>query len=453
MQPRTVTSIETSHANTHSKEDVELMHSLGVNSYRFSIAWTRILPRGRFGHVNPDGVAFYNDLIDALLQKGILPFVTISHYDIPQELETRYGGWLSPEIQKDFGYLAEVCFMMFGDRVKFWTTFNQPNLFLKFSYMDGWYPPGRCSQPFGNCASGNSSIEPYIAGHNMILSHANAVSVYRKKYQEKQGGYIGISMCTRWYEPFRNTTVDILAVERALACSGPWFLDPIIFGDYPTEMRETLGPNLPEFTTQQKKELKNIKLDFVGLSHYTTLYMKDCIFSPCEIDPIDGDAKAFSTGVGDDGVLIGEVTGSPFFYSVPQGMEQVVMYYKQRYNNMPIYITENGYAQASNSSMTARDFTNDTQRINYIRDYLTFLASAIRKGADVRGYFVWSLLDCFEWTSGYTQRLGLYHVDFKTLQRTPKLSAKWFREFLKGSLVGRTRPREENSQPKQYGAQ
>ncbi|CAN6240130.1 unnamed protein product [Urochloa humidicola] len=310
-------------------EDIELMHSLGVNSYRFSIAWTRILPRGRFGHVNPDGVAFYNDLIDALLQKGIQPFVTISHYDIPQELETRYGGWLSPEIQKDFGYLAEVCFMMFGDRVKFWVTFNQPNLSLKFSYMDGWYPPGRCSQPFGNCASGNSSIEPYIAGHNMILSHANAVSVYRKKYQ----------------------------------------------------------------------------------------------------------------------------TGSPFFYSVPQGMEQLVMYYKQRYNNMPIYITENGYAQASNSSMTAKDFTNDTKRINYIRDYLTFLASAIRKGADVRGYFVWSLLDCFEWTSGYTQRLGLYHVDFKTLERNPKLSAKWFRDFLKGSLVGRTRPREENSQPKQYTAQ
>ncbi|CAO2042988.1 unnamed protein product [Urochloa humidicola] len=434
-------------------EDIELMNSLGVNSYRFSIAWTRILPRGRFGDVNPDGVAFYNDLIDALLQKGIQPFVTISHYDIPQELETRYGGWLSPEIQKDFVYLAEVCFMMFGDRVKFWITFNQPNLFLKFSYMDGWYPPGRCSQPFGNCASGNSSIEPYIAGHNMILSHANAVSVYRKKYQEKQDGHIGISMCTRWYEPFRNSTVDILAVERALAFSGPWFLDPIIFGDYPTEMREVLGPNLPEFTSQQKKELKNTKLDFVGLSHYTTLYMKDCIFSPCEIDPIDGDARAFSTGVGDDGVLIGEVTGSPFFYSVPQGIEQLVMYYKQRYNNMPIYITENGYAQASNSSMTAKDFTNDTQRINYIRDYLTFLASAIRKGADVRGYFVWSLLDCFEWTSGYTQRLGIYHVDFKTLERTPKLSAKWFRDFLKGSLVGRTRPREENSQPKQHTAQ
>ncbi|KAK3142090.1 hypothetical protein QOZ80_4BG0342090 [Eleusine coracana subsp. coracana] len=416
------------------KEDIELIHSLGVNSYRFSIAWTRILPRGRFGHINPDGVAFYNALIDALLQKGIEPFVTICHYDIPQELEKRYGGWLSPEIQKDFGYFADACFKMFGDRVKFWTTFNQPNLFIKFSYMDGWYPPGRCSQPFENCAFGNSSIEPYIAGHNMILSHATAVSIYKTRYQGKQCGHIGISMCSRWYEPFQNTTVDISAVARALSFSGPWSLDPIILGDYPSEMRKILGPNLPEFTSKQKKKLQATKLDFIGLNHYTTLYIKDCIFSPCEVDPLDGDARVLSSVVGDDGVLIGEPTGSPFFLSVPDGMEQVVMYFKQRYNNTPMYITENGYAQASNSNMTAKDFTNDTRRVDYIRSYLTFLRSAIRKGADVRGYFLWSLLDDFEWTSGYTLRFGLYHVDFETLKRTPKISAKWYRDFLKRSL-------------------
>ncbi|RLM73066.1 putative inactive beta-glucosidase 14 [Panicum miliaceum] len=426
-------------------EDIELMHSLGVNSYRFSIAWTRILPRGRFGHVNTDGVAFYDALIDALIEKGIQPFVTISHYDIPHELDKIYGGWLSPEIQKDFGYFAEVCFKVFGDRVKFWTTLNEPNLLTKFSYMDGWYPPAHCSQPFGNCAFGNSSVEPYIAGHNMMLSHANAVSIYRNKFQGKQGGHIGITVSSRWYEPFQNTTADILAVERALSFGGPWFLDPIILGDYPSEMRRILGSSLPEFTLKQKKKLQATKLDFIGLNHYTTLYVKDCIFSPCEVDPIDGDARVVSSATGHDGVLIGEVTGSPHFYSVPYGMEQVVMYYKQRYNNTPIYITENGYAQASNSSMTAKDFTNDTRRVDYICGYLSFLASAIRKGADVRGYFVWSLLDNFEWTSGYTQRFGLYHVDFKTLKRTPKLSAKWYMKFLKGSIL-RTRLRNENSQ-------
>uniref|UniRef100_A0ACD5V6U5 Uncharacterized protein n=1 Tax=Avena sativa TaxID=4498 RepID=A0ACD5V6U5_AVESA len=297
-------------------EDIELMHSLGVNSYRFSIAWTRILPSGfilhkqlllflrvklrlarkslvaggRFGDVNLDGVAFYNAIIDALVQKGIQPFVTIFHYDIPHELEERYGGWLSPEMQKEFGYFAEVCFKLFGDRIKFWVTMNQPNILVKFAYMDGWFPPGRCSKPFGNCAFGNSSIEPYIAGHNMILSHATAVSIYRNKYQEKQGGYIGISVGARWYEPLRNTTIDLLAVERAISFNVPWFLDPIILGDYPPEMRKILGPNLPEFTLKQRKKLRVTKLDFIGLNHYSTSYVKDCIFSSCEVDPMDGDA-------------------------------------------------------------------------------------------------------------------------------------------------------------------
>ncbi|KAL5213850.1 hypothetical protein ABZP36_003002 [Zizania latifolia] len=321
-------------------EDTELMHSLGVNSYRFSISWARILPRGRFGDVNQDGVAFYNALIDSLLQRGIQPFVTICHYDIPHELDERYGGWLSTEIQKDFGYFAEICFKMFGDRVKFWATFNQPNLSIKFSYMDGWYAPGRCSKPFGNCTLGNSSIEPYIAGHNIIMSHANAVSIYRKKYQGKQGGQIGIVMCAIWYEPFRNTTVDLLAVRRALSFGASWFLDPILLGDYPTEMREILGRNLPEFTSKQKKRLQATKLDFIGLNHYTTFYLKDCSFSPCEIDPLNGDARVISLAQR-DGVLIGETTGSPFFHDVPRGMEEMTMYYKERYNNTPTYITEN----------------------------------------------------------------------------------------------------------------
>ncbi|XP_047062186.1 probable inactive beta-glucosidase 14 [Lolium rigidum] len=425
-------------------EDIELMHSLGVNSYRFSIAWTRILPRGRFGDVNPDGVAFYNAIIDALVQKGIQPFVTIFHYDTPHELEERYGGWLSPEIKKDFGYFAEVCFKMFGDRVKFWVTMNEPNLLAKFSYMDGRYPPGRCSKPFGRCAFGNSSIEPYIAGHNMILSHANAVSIYRKNYQEKQGGFIGISVYTRWYEPLRNSTIDLLAVERAISFNIPWFLDPIILGDYPPEMRRILGSNLPQFTLKQRKKLHVTKLDFIGLNHYSTWYVKDCIFSPCELDPLDGDARVVSLAER-DGVLIGKETGMPYIYDVPRGMEEVVVYYKQRYNNTATYITENGYPQASDIDMSANDFTSDKGRINFISGYLKFLASAIRKGVDVRGYFVWSLLDNFEWTSGYTARFGLYHVDFKTQKRTPKLSAEWYRNFLNGSRV--TRKFQDGFQP------
>ncbi|KAL5990467.1 Beta-glucosidase 18 [Asimina triloba] len=205
-------------------EDVELMHSLGVNSYRFSISWSRVLPRGRFGEVNSAGIDFYNKLIDALLLKGIQPFVTINHFDIPQELEDRYGSWLNSQIQEDFAYFAEVCFKAFGDRVKYWTTFNEPNLLVKLSYIIGVYPPNRCSTNYGNCTGGggDSNINPYVAAHNIILSHASAVDIYRRKYQVDQGGSIGIVLSAYWYEPLTDTPIDRLAAERVLAFQLAW---------------------------------------------------------------------------------------------------------------------------------------------------------------------------------------------------------------------------------------
>ncbi|XP_072984167.1 probable inactive beta-glucosidase 14 isoform X1 [Typha latifolia] len=412
-------------------EDIELMHSLGVNSYRFSISWSRILPSGRFGDVNPKGIAFYSSLIDALLLKGIQPFVTLNHFDFPYYLEDRYGAWLSPEIQKDFGYFAEVCFKAFGDRVKFWTTFNEPNLYTKFAYLTGTYPPSRCSKPFGNCHSGDSTSEPYIVANNIILSHATAVDIYRRGYQVKQGGSIGIVVSMSWFEPLRNITADRLAVLRTLAFEVAWILDPIILGDYPLEMRKILASRLPTFSPEEKKLLQN-KLDFIGINHYSTCYIKDCMFSSCELDRYYGNSLVLSTGKR-NGSLIGNMTAMPNIYVVPDGIEKVVMYIKDRYNNIPMYITENGYAQHSSDSSSVSDFVNDVERVKYIHDYLTSLSLAIRKGGDVRGYFVWSLIDNFEWAFGYTMRFGLHHVDFKTEERTPKLSAKWYRNFLKGS--------------------
>uniref|UniRef100_A0A0E0DG59 4-hydroxy-7-methoxy-3-oxo-3,4-dihydro-2H-1,4-benzoxazin-2-yl glucosidebeta-D-glucosidase n=1 Tax=Oryza meridionalis TaxID=40149 RepID=A0A0E0DG59_9ORYZ len=197
------------------EEDVELMNSLGVNAYRFSISWSRILPR-------------------------IQPFVTLTHYDIPQELEDRYGAWLNAEIQSDFGHFADVCFGAFGDRVKYWTTFNEPNVAVRHGYMLGTYPPSRCSPPFGHCArGGDSDYEPYVAAHNVILSHATAVEIYKRK-----------------------------------------FLDPLVYGDYPPEMRQILGGRLPSFSPEDRRKLR-YKLDFIGVNHYTTLYARDCMFSAC----------------------------------------------------------------------------------------------------------------------------------------------------------------------------
>ncbi|PKA65106.1 Beta-glucosidase 18 [Apostasia shenzhenica] len=415
------------------KEDVELMHSLGVNSYRFSISWPRVLPRGRHGDINWNGISFYNDLIDTLLLKGIQPFVTLNHYDIPQELEDQFGSWLNPQIQEEFGYFADVCFEAFGKKVKYWITFNEPNIMTKWAYMKGIYPPGRCSQPFGNCTFGNSTVEPYIAAHNLILSHATAVDIYRKKYQAKQRGSIGIVMAIDWKEPFSENKMDRLGAARSVAFAVAWFLDPLIFGDYPSEMREILGPRLPTFSSDEKKKLQNT-LDFVGINHYTTRYAKDCLFSPC--DSLTAEVEGFVIGTGEkDGRLIGAPTAVPGLFVVPSGLEKAVLYVMQRYNNISMFITENGFAQGSRSDGTIEELLDDRERVEFHRSYLSSLLNAMRKGADVRGYFIWSLIDNFEWLYGYTKRFGLYHVNYNTQERTPKLSAKWYKKFLQSSRI------------------
>ncbi|KAK8968997.1 Beta-glucosidase 18 [Platanthera guangdongensis] len=409
------------------------MHSLGVDSYRFSVSWSRILPRGRFGEVNTEGISFYNKVLDAILLKGIQPFVTLSHYDIPQELEDRYGAWLSPQIQEDFAYYAEICFEAFGEKVKNWSTFNEPNVMVDHGYKLGLYPPGRCSEPYGSCLSGNSHTEPFIAAHNVILSHAAAVDIYKNKFQEKQGGSIGIVISTTWFEPYTDTPIDQLAADRAKAFQMAWFLDPIVYGAYPPEMSQILGSRLPIFSSNEKRKLKD-SLDFIGINHYTSLYAKDCMFYACDLGSFGTSGYVFRAGY-KNGVPIGPETAMSNFYVTPDGLEKLVLYVMERYRNVPMIITENGYAQKSGSNLLAEDFVNDEDRVKFFSSYLTSLSKAIRKGADVRGYFIWSVLDNFEWLYGYSMRFGLYHVDYNTMERTPKLSAKWYQQFLKGPNI------------------
>uniref|UniRef100_A0A803NZT3 Sugar phosphate transporter domain-containing protein n=1 Tax=Cannabis sativa TaxID=3483 RepID=A0A803NZT3_CANSA len=414
-------------------EDVKIMSSLGVNSYRFSISWTRILPKGIYGGVNPEGVNFYNNLIDALLLKGIEPFVTLTHYDIPQELEDRYGGWLSPKSQNDFAYFAETCFKHFGNRVKYWATFNEPNVQAIWGYRLGTFPPCRCSSHFGNCSNGDSEREPFIAAHNMILSHATAVHVYRTKYQKEQRGSIGIVLQAMWYEALTNSMADKAAAQRAHSFTLNWFLDPIIYGKYPAEMEDIVGSVLPKFSSDDKEKL-NMALDFIGINHYSTYYVQDCIDSSCE----PGFGVSWTEGLyrqssERNGVPIGEsVPAAVDWMNVyPQGMEKIVTYVMKRYNNTPMFITENGYGFVDNLDNNTKESLHDDYRVKYMADYLDALLKAVRNGADVRGYFAWSLLDNFEWKYGYTVRFGLHHVDYATLKRSKKLSATWYKKFIK----------------------
>ncbi|KAF2550904.1 hypothetical protein F2Q68_00037249 [Brassica cretica] len=697
-------------------EDLDLMQDLGVNSYRFSLSWARILPKGRLGDVNMEGIDHYNRMINAILKRGMEPFVTLTHYDIPQELELRYKSWLSPQIREsrthpfafdliarlfagwprkrlekekaiksfpkdflfgtassayqyegayladgktlsnwdvftsipgksqmdpmekslliitmyirwkvwrcehgrdgaiyhfdtlydtpqelelrygslldpqvreDFEHYAEICFRHFGNRVKFWTTLNEPNVQVILGYRKGTYPPSRCSKTFANCTRGGSDIEPLVAAHNIIRSHLAAVNLYRTKFQEEQRGKIGIVMNTIWFEPVSDSLADRLAAERAQAFYLTWFLDPVVFGRYPREMKDILGEDLPRFTKDDFKSSKN-GLDFIGINQYTSRYAKDCLHTACKpgqggsraegfvysnalkdglplgepagvnwfnvypqgmeemlmyateryrniplnvtendqrgkigivmntiwfepvsdslayrlaaeraqafyltwfLDPVvfgrypremkdilgedlpkftKDDLKSSKSGLDFIGIYqytsrytkdclhttcepgkggsraegfvysnalkaglpLGEPTGVNWFNVYPQGMEEMLMYATERYRNIPLYVTENGFGE-NNTGVLLDDY----QRVKFMSNYLDALKRAMRKGANVRGYFTWSLLDNFEWISGFTIRFGMYHVDFDTLERTPRLSASWYKNFIFNHIV------------------
>ncbi|XWS31726.1 hypothetical protein CRYUN_Cryun23aG0100400 [Craigia yunnanensis] len=256
------------------KEDVHLMAEIGLDAYRFSISWSRLIPHGR-GPVNPKGLQYYNNLINELVSYGIQPHVTLHNYDLPQALEDEYGGWINRRIVKDFTTYADVCFGAFGDRVSYWTTVNEPNVFAVGGYDGGIVPPRHCSPPFGiNCTRGNSSFEPYIAVHNILLSHASAARLYKKKYQGKQHGFIGISVYTTGNFPLTNSAEDVIATQRANDFFIGWIVSPLVFGDYPDTMKKISGSRIPAFTNHES-ELVRGSFDFLGVIHYSSFYVQD----------------------------------------------------------------------------------------------------------------------------------------------------------------------------------
>ncbi|XVF03228.1 hypothetical protein REPUB_Repub04eG0243400 [Reevesia pubescens] len=413
-------------------EDIKLMKDMGMDAYRFSIAWSRIFPNGS-GEVNQAGVDHYNNFINALLAAGIQPYVSLYHWDLPQALEDKYNGWLDPQIIKDFAVYAETCFKLFGDRVKHWTTFNEPDTFTVQGYDVGLQAPGRCSIILHLfCKAGNSATEPYIVAHNVLLSHATAVDIYRKKYKAKQHGSVGVSFNVIWYEPETNSTEDIKAAQRAQDFQLGWFLDPLIFGEYPSSMITRVGSRLPRFTKAESSLLKG-SLDFVGINHYTTFYAKENKTNAIGVILNDtvADSGAFTSPF-KHGKPIGEKANSIWIYVVPEGMRKLMNYVKEKYGNPPVIITENGYDDPNSPFIPIKDALKDEKRIKYHNGYLTNLLAAIKEdGCNVKGYFVWSLLDNWEWGAGYTSRFGLYFVDYKdNLKRYPKDSVKWFKNFL-----------------------
>ncbi|RID47559.1 hypothetical protein BRARA_I04145 [Brassica rapa] len=335
------------------EEDVNLLHQIGFNAYRFSISWSRILPR----KISIDHIFL-----------GVKPYVTIFHWDLPEALEVAYGGFLGAEIVNDFRDYAELCFQKFGDRINI----NEPFTVVKQGYLTGEKAPGRCSSFTNpNCLGGDGATEPYIVGHNFLLAHGAAVKVYREKYQATQKGEIGIALQTDWHYPYSDSYADRSATARATAFTFDYFMEPIVNGKYPTEMvNHVKDGRLPTFTPEESSMLKG-SYDFIGINYYSSSYVKDV---PCATENISMSTDSCVMVIGErNGVPIGPKAGSDWLLIYPKGIRDLLLYAKFKFNDPVLYITENGVDEANLGQI----FLNDDLRIDYYTHHLKMVQDAI----------------------------------------------------------------------------
>ncbi|KAE9593294.1 putative beta-glucosidase [Lupinus albus] len=388
------------------------MKYMNTDAYRFSISWPRILPKGKIsGGINQKGIEYYNNLIDELIANGLQPFVTLFHWDLPQALQDEYGGFLSPHIINDFQDYAELCFKEFGDRVKHWITINEP-----WSFSVG--NPGH-----------------YVSLHYQLLAHAAAVKIYKTKYQGSQKGLIGITLNSNWFLPFSEDKADHVAVQRALDFMFGCLMEPLTKGKYPKSMRSLLGSQLQNFTKEQSNLVIG-SFDFIGLNYYTANYASNTSYPSNDSSTpsfIKDSQVNFTTER--NGRPIGQRAASDWLYVYPKGIWELLLYTKKKFKNPLIYITENGVEEYNDPTLSLEESLMDTYRIDYYYRHLYYILAAIKDGVKVKGYFAWSLLDNFEWVSGYSVRFGINFVDYNdNLKRHSKLSAHWFRNFLKKNI-------------------
>ena len=387
-------------------EDVALMRELGLNSYRFSIAWGRVMPEGR-GRINPAGLGFYERLVDELLRAGITPMATLYHWDLPAALDDR-GGWLNPDIAHWFADYASTLYRALDDRVPLWTTLNEPWVVADGGYMHGVLAPGH-----------RSIHEAALAAHNLLRAHALGVRAYRAHGRHQVGLVVNI-------EPKHlaagATEADRHARELADAYMNRQYLDPALLGRYPDELREVFGAAWPDWPASEVEAMRE-PIDFLGLNYYTRSVVRH--------DPAGWPVPA--AAVRQEGATYTE-TGWELH---PPSLTEALLWLHNRYGGLPLYVTENGAAfYDPPSAIDGR--IDDPLRLHYLQTHLRAVRESIAQGADVRGYCAWSLLDNLEWAHGFSKRFGLVHVDFKTLRRTPKASAQYYAEVIasNGATLG-----------------
>jgi beta-glucosidase len=380
------------------REDIALMSRLGLDAFRFSIAWPRIVPDGR-GPANVAGLDYYDELVDELLAAGIEPFVTLYHWDLPQALEER-GGWPARETVDAFAEYVELVVGRLGDRVSNWITQCEPWVVSWLGYGLGQHAPGRTDE-----------ADALAAAHNVLLAHGRAAQVLRAA---SSAAKVGITIDLVCFHPLSDSPEDAAAVARMDGFRNRWILDPVLRGAYPEDMLAQFEHALPRI---EHGDLETIAapLDFLGVNYYTrTVVQADRSNGGDPITVTSEDTER--TGMG--------------WEIYPDGLVELLVRLNDEYELPPLYVTENG---AAFPDTRVNGSVHDPQRISYVERHVDAIRRAVDRGVPVHGYFLWSLLDNFEWAQGYSQRFGIVYVDYETLERVPKASYYWYRDLIAGA--------------------
>ncbi|KAK9382679.1 glycoside hydrolase superfamily [Kockiozyma suomiensis] len=411
------------------EEDIALMKSYGVTAYRFSLSWSRIIPLGgKNDPVNPAGIAYYRKFMKALIANGIEPMCTLFHWDLPQALQDRYTGFCSRDIIEDFVNYAKVCFDNFNDLVNLWITINEPNVYALMGHCLGTQAPGRSSDRKIS-PEGDSSLEPLIVGHNLLLSHGAIAKLYREGGYKLPGKKLGIVINVNWGEPYDDTEESLEAAADFMSVTSEWYAHPVYCGDYSERTKRVIGANLPKFTPEEIELVKDSS-DFFGLNHYTTYLIRrpsSEISGSNMLMRFMGNVE--TTVTYPDGTEIGPKAGLSWVRPVPWGFKKLLKYLYKNYGK-DIYITENGVICPNEGSLPYPEILEDDYRISYFRDYVDQII-ALKDSVPVKAYIGWSFLDNFEWQEGYTARFGVTYVDYEdNLKRYPKKSAIYMTEYM-----------------------
>lgn len=381
-------------------QDVALMRELGLQAYRFSIAWPRVIPAGT-GKTNAEGLDFYDRLTDELLKAGIQPWVTLYHWDLPQVLEDK-GGWTNPDVVKYFAEYTDLMTRQLGDRIHGWITLNEPWCSAFLGYMLGVHAPGL-----------QDTAAAYKAAHHLLLAHGEAMPIIRRNAPQAKAG---ITLNLSPQIPATDSEEDAKLVQFSDGFSNRWFLDPVFKGVYPADVVEVMRPALEGIDLDAVK-IAAAPNDFLGINYYMRFVITSDPTAP------GGRREEFPQGT-----QFTEMGWEIY----PQGMADMLTRVHKEYGPIDLYITENGAAFPDPAPTNG--IVEDPQRVDFLKGYLAAAESVITQGVPLKGYFVWSLLDNFEWAFGYSRRFGIIHVDFETQQRTLKRSALYYRDLIASSV-------------------